>query len=167
MYAIRSYYDQYSDQYLKQGIIPETSTALEYNLFNTFMNYNELKTYYPINYSLHSDERGGFVELLKSRRGGQFSFSTTKSGVTRGNHYHTRKIERFSVIKGKAIIRLRRVGTVEVIEYNLDGKEPSYVDIPIWYTHNITNCGDDELLTVFWINEFYNPEDPDTYYEKV
>jgi UDP-2-acetamido-2,6-beta-L-arabino-hexul-4-ose reductase len=87
--------------------------------------------------------------------------------VTRGNHYHTRKIERFIVIKGKAIIELRRIGTPDILRFELDGEQPSYVDMPIWYTHNITNVGDDELITLFWINEFFNLDDPDTYFEKV
>jgi UDP-2-acetamido-2,6-beta-L-arabino-hexul-4-ose reductase len=99
--------------------------------------------------------------------GGQVSFSTTKKGITRGNHFHTRKIERFSVIKGKALIQLRKIGTNEVINYFLSGDEPAYVDMPIWYTHNIKNIGDDELYTMFWINEFYDSNDPDTYFENV
>jgi UDP-2-acetamido-2,6-beta-L-arabino-hexul-4-ose reductase len=98
---------------------------------------------------------------------GQVSFSTTLPGISRGNHFHTRKIERFAVIKGKASIKLRKYGTDEVIEYILDGEEPAYVDMPIWFTHNITNIGDTELLTMFWINEVYEPNNPDTYYEQV
>ena len=88
-------------------------------------------------------------------------------GITRGNHYHSRKIERFVVIKGKAAIELRRIGTKEVMHFELNGEEPSFVDMPVWYTHNVTNIGDDELITLFWINEFFNPDDPDTYFEKV
>ncbi|MFK2346109.1 hypothetical protein ACIXNK_21890 [Bacteroides fragilis] len=99
--------------------------------------------------------------------GGQVSFSTTVPGITRGNHYHSRKIERFTVIKGKALIQLRCIGTEEVLEYYLDGNEPSYVDMPVWYTHSITNVGGGELYTQFWINEWYDPEDGDTYYEKI
>ena len=98
---------------------------------------------------------------------GQASYSTTNSGVTRGNHFHTRKIERFSVIKGKAKIQLRKYLTDEIISFELDGNSPSYVDMPIWYTHNITNIGDEELLTFFWINEPYDQNDPDTYPEIV
>jgi len=104
---------------------------------------------------------------MKSNQGGQLSFSTKKPGITRGNHFHTRKIERFAVIKGEAIIQLRRIGTSEVMEFHLSGEEPAYVDMPIWYTHNITNTGTDELYTLFWINEFFNPDDPDTWFEKV
>ena len=98
---------------------------------------------------------------------GQSSYSTTKPQIIRGNHFHLRKVERFTVIEGNASIKLRKYGTTEVIEYILDGNEPAYVDMPIWFTHNITNIGDTELLTMFWINEFYDPNDPDTYYEPV
>jgi UDP-2-acetamido-2,6-beta-L-arabino-hexul-4-ose reductase len=99
--------------------------------------------------------------------GGQFSFSTTVPGITRGNHFHTRKIERFIVIKGKAVIELRRIGSTEIHHFELDGENPSFVDMPVWYSHNITNVGDEELITLFWINELYNPDDPDTFFEKV
>jgi UDP-2-acetamido-2,6-beta-L-arabino-hexul-4-ose reductase len=99
--------------------------------------------------------------------GGQVSFSTTHPGITRGNHFHTRKIERFSVIKGEARIQLRRIGTDEVLNFDLSDSEPAYVDMPVWYTHNITNTGSGELYTVFWINEFFDPADPDTFFETV
>ena len=104
---------------------------------------------------------------MKSHVGGQVSFSTTKPGITRGNHFHTRKIERFAVIKGEAVIQLRKIGTSDIIELKLSGNEPSFVDMPIWYTHNIKNVGNDDLYTIFWINEFYDPNDPDTYFEIV
>jgi len=99
--------------------------------------------------------------------GGQISFSTTRPGITRGNHYHTRKAERFAVIKGKAQIELRKIGTDKVLTFNLDGEKPSFVDMPIWYTHNITNAGTEDLYTIFWINELFNPQDTDTFFEKV
>jgi UDP-2-acetamido-2,6-beta-L-arabino-hexul-4-ose reductase len=158
---------EFAVQYLQNGIIPETCSAFKYNLFTSFMNYIDLKSFYPVKHKQNSDDRGCFVELMKTMRGGQVSFSTTKPGITRGNHFHTRKIERFSVIKGKATIRLRRIGTDKILEFHLDGDEPAYVDIPVWHTHNISNRGDDELYTVFWINEFYNADDPDTYYQEV
>ena len=127
----------------------------------------DIPGHYPVKLSINTDDRGTFVETIKTQLGGQVSFSTTKPGITRGNHFHTRKIERFAVIKGKARIQLRRIGTNEVINFDLDGNEPSYVDMPIWYTHNITNTGEDELYTIFWINEFFDPNDPDTYFEEV
>ena len=91
--------------------------------------------------------RGFFSELSISGSKGQSSFSTTKPQMTRGNHFHTRKIERFSVIKGKARIQLRKYLTNEILSFELDEKNPSFVDMPVWYTHNITNIGENELLT--------------------
>lgn len=137
------------------------------NLFNTFRCYIDYSGHFPIKLIQHSDPRGVFVETIRLGIGGQVSFSTTIPGITRGNHYHTRKIERFTVIKGKARIQLRKIGTEEVLNFELDGSEPAYVDMPIWYTHNITNIGKDELYTQFWINEWYDPEDGDTYFEPI
>lgn len=103
----------------------------------------------------------------KLNSGGQISFSTTNPGVTRGNHFHTRKAERFAVIKGKAIIEFRRIGTTEKYSFFLDGKNPSFVDMPVWFTHNIRNASDEELYTIFWISEIYNQSDSDTFFEQV
>lgn len=157
----------FKDQYLQSGIIPLFSSNFELNLFNTFRSYLDLKSHFPVLYRQHLDERGAFTELIRLRAGGQVSFSTTVSGVTRGNHFHTRKIERFSVIKGKARIQLRKLGTSEVMDFFLDGNCPAFIDIPIWYAHNITNIGGEELYTIFWINELYNLSDSDTFSEKV
>jgi UDP-2-acetamido-2,6-beta-L-arabino-hexul-4-ose reductase len=157
----------YKENYLKKGITPDLNNSFERNLFNTFLCYINHKEFFPFDLTKHTDKRGGFVEIHKLNSGGQVSFSTTVAGVTRGNHFHTRKAERFTVIKGKARIELRKIGTKEVLSFELDGEKPSFVDMPIWYTHNITNIGDKVLYTIFWINEHYNPEDGDTYFEKV
>jgi UDP-2-acetamido-2,6-beta-L-arabino-hexul-4-ose reductase len=159
--------ENYKTAYADKGELPSLANAFERNLFNTFRNYMDIPKHFPVSLKEHSDERGSFVETMRLGLGGQVSFSTTLPGITRGNHFHTRKIERFVVIKGKARIQLRRIGTDHVIEYQLDGNEPSFVDMPVWYTHNITNVGDEELFTLFWINEFFDPDDPDTYYENV
>lgn len=153
--------------YLEQGIIPILRDRNEINLFNTFRSYIDYSNYFPVKLVMHRDTRGVFVETIKLGVGGQISFSTTMPSVTRGNHYHTRKIERFTVIKGKALIQLRKIGGDDIINFYLDGTNPSYVDMPIWYTHNITNIGEEELYTQFWINEWYKPEDGDTYFETV
>ena len=150
-----------------QGIIPDLHDTFERNLFNTFVCYVDHADYFPFKLKQSIDDRGSFVETVKLNSGGQISFSTTKPGVTRGNHFHTRKAERFAVIKGKALIQLRKIGTDKILDFELDGAEPSYVDMPVWYTHNITNTGEEDLYTIFWINEFFNPDDPDTYFEKV
>lgn len=164
---ILSLFDYFNDTYTKSGFIPALKDSNEINLFNTFRSYLDYAAHFPIKLKKNIDERGVFVETIKLGIGGQVSFSTTVPGITRGNHYHTRKIERFTVIKGKARIQLRKIGTEEVIDLYLDGEEPSYVDMPVWFTHNITNIGDDELYTQFWINEWYDADDADTYFEKV
>jgi UDP-2-acetamido-2,6-beta-L-arabino-hexul-4-ose reductase len=158
---------RFRNSYFERGQIPNFKNQFEINLFNTFRSYFNLNFHFPIKYKNNIDERGNFVEIIRLETGGQVSFSTTKKGITRGNHFHTRKIERFSIIKGNALIQLRKIGTSEVFDYYLSGDEPSYVDMPIWYTHNIKNIGDDELFTMFWINEFYDAKDPDTYFEIV
>jgi len=157
---------EFDTQYKQQGIFPNFKNYFDLCLFNTYRSYLS-NDYFPRKYVLQTDERGSFVETVKSLDKGQFSFSTTKPGITRGNHYHLRKVERFAVIKGEALIQLRKIGTEEVINYKLSGDNPGYVDMPVWYSHNITNIGDEELVTLFWINEFYDPEDPDTFFEEV
>lgn len=164
---ILALFTNYKELYFEQGIVPSLADINEVNLFNTFRSYIDNTTHYPVKLVQHADPRGVFVETIKLGVGGQVSFSTTVPGITRGNHYHARKIERFTVIKGKARIQLRKIGTDEVLDFYLDGTEPSYVDMPIWYTHNITNIGDEELYTQFWINEWYNPADGDTFFEQV
>ncbi|PQJ73802.1 NAD-dependent epimerase/dehydratase family protein [Polaribacter gangjinensis] len=157
----------YKTTYVDQGQIPTIASTFELNLFNTFRCYMDIKNHFPVKFTQHTDPRGTFVEVIRLGVGGQVSFSTTVPGITRGNHYHTRKIERFAVIKGKALIQLRKIGTDEVLDFYLDGAEPAYVDMPIWYTHNIKNIGEEVLYTNFWINEFYDSNDPDTYFENV
>lgn len=159
--------NEYKTKYFDGGEIPAIKDTFEHNLFNTYRSYIDHKTHYPVKFTQHTDPRGAFVEVIRLGIGGQCSFSTTVPNITRGNHYHTRKIERFAVIKGKALIQLRKIDTDEVLDFYLDGNEPAYVDMPIWYTHNIKNIGEEELYTIFWINEPFNPEDADTYFENV
>ena len=158
---------EFHKAYIKNGDIPKLESAFDIQLFNTFRSAINSKEFFPIPYKTHKDERGCFSELMRSHTKGQVSFSTTKPGITRGNHFHTRKIERFSVIHGEAMIAFRTIGDEEIIEFKLSGKEPSYVDIPILTTHNIVNIGSEDLITVFWINEHYNLDDADVYFEKV
>ena len=158
---------EFKNKYVENNQVPNLNlSSFELDLFNTFTSYIP-KDHFPRKLIKHSDQRGAFVEIMRADTAGQFSFSTTVPGITRGNHYHTRKIERFAVISGKATIQLRKVDSEEVIEYILDGEYPAYVDMPIWHTHNITNIGDTDLITLFWINEPYNPEDADTYFVNV
>jgi UDP-2-acetamido-2,6-beta-L-arabino-hexul-4-ose reductase len=157
----------FSDEYMGKGIIPDLQGIFDIQLFNTFRSYIPHEKLFPKMYVEHSDNRGAFVELIRLGMGGQVSFSTTLPGITRGNHFHTRKIERFSVIKGKAKMELKQYGSSEIHTSYLDGANPCYMDIPIWYYHNITNIGEDVLYTIFWISEQYNPDDADTYFEKL
>jgi UDP-2-acetamido-2,6-beta-L-arabino-hexul-4-ose reductase len=159
--------ESYKTNYLEKGEIPSLSKSFERNLFNTFLCYIDHNKFFPFKLKLNTDNRGSFVETIKLNSGGQVSFSTTFPGITRGNHFHTRKAERFAVIKGKALIQLRKIGTKEVLDFELSGEEPSFVDMPIWYTHNITNVGKEDLYTIFWISEHFDANDPDTYFEKV
>lgn len=158
---------EFKENYFGKGILPNLDNPFDRNLFNTFVCYIDHASFFPFKLKLNTDERGSFVETVKLHSGGQVSFSTTVPGITRGNHFHTRKAERFAVIKGKARIELRRIGTDRVLSFELDGKEPSFVDMPVWFTHNITNTGAEELYTIFWINEHFDANDPDTYFEKV
>lgn len=159
--------ESFKDNYFTKGEIPNLDNPFDRNLWNTFLCYVDHGKFFPCHLKLNTDNRGSFVETVKLNSGGQVSFSTTVPGITRGNHFHTRKAERFAVIKGKATIELRRIGTDKVMAFELDGSQPSFVDMPIWFTHNITNTGDEELYTIFWINEHFDANDPDTFFEKV
>lgn len=157
----------FKTDYLDNGKVPKVNlNSFELDLFNTFTSFIP-KDYFPRKFIKHTDNRGAFVEIMRADTAGQSSFSTTVPGITRGNHYHTRKVERFAVIQGKASIKLRKIDSDEIFEYIINGETPAYVDMPIWFTHNITNIGDTELITLFWINEPYNPEDADTYFVEV
>ena len=159
--------ESYKENYFEKGEIPSLDNPFHRNLFITFLCYVDHKSFFPFKLKKNTDNRGTFVEAIKLNSGGQVSFSFTEPGIIRGNHFHTRKAERFVVIKGKALIELRRIGTNEILSFELDGNYPSFVDMPIWYTHNIKNIGDEELSTIFWINEHFDTSDPDTYFEKV
>lgn len=156
----------FKKHYSEKKTVPNLKNTFERSLYNTFLTYMEDADYeqHPV---IHSDERGVLFEVVKQDGGGQIFYSTTKPGVTRGNHYHTRKMEKFCVVQGKAIIRLRRIGTDKVIEYKVSGANPASIEMPIFYTHNITNVGKTDLLTLFWTNELFDPDDPDTFYEEV
>lgn len=153
--------------YLENNNIPDLSNQFDLFLFNTFRSYLNYNTFYPKKFKNHIDVRGNFIEITKSLSQGQYSFSLTHPSQVRGNHFHTRKVERFAVVKGKALIRMRKIGTKDIMEFKLSGDNPSFIDMPIWHTHSIENIGNEDLHTLFWINEQYNPNDPDTFYENV
>ena len=147
-------------------VMPRLESALDVRLFNTLRSYL-FPEHYPVALTLHSDARGSLFEVVKSGGGGQVFMSTTHPGITRGNHFHTRKIERFLVASGEAEICLRKLFSHEVIRFQVSGDAPCYVDMPTFHTHHITNTGQAELVTLFWANEIFDPADPDTFPEQV
>lgn len=149
------------------GEFPLLSTDFRRDLFNTYRSYT-FPVQTPIDIARHADQRGAFFEITRSHGGpGQTSFSTTVPGITRGDHYHRRKIERFTVLAGEAEIRLRRLFDDEVFTYRISGDQPKSVDMPTLYTHNIQNVGTDTLYTAFWTNDIFDPDHPDTITEPV
>jgi UDP-2-acetamido-2,6-beta-L-arabino-hexul-4-ose reductase len=156
----------FKDCYYVKKVVPAFANNFEKNLYNTFLSYAEPADYEQA-LTLRTDDRGSLFEVVKEDKGSQIFFSTTKPGIVRGNHYHTRKQEKFCVVKGEAIIHLRRIGTDKIIEYKVSGDKPVVVEMPIFYTHNIENVGAGELCTLFWTSELFNPDDPDTFFEKV
>jgi UDP-2-acetamido-2,6-beta-L-arabino-hexul-4-ose reductase len=156
----------FKELYFDKNIIPPLTNNFDISLFNTFRCFID-KSHYPFFLGRKEDDRGYLVEMIKEHVGGQNFYSVTKPGITRGNHFHIRKIERFCVISGKASIKIRKIGSDNVVEYMVEGQNPCTIDMPIWHTHNITNIGSGDLQTLFWTNEIFNPNDPDTYYETV
>jgi len=122
---------------------------------------------FPRALKLNEDIRGALFEAVKGGGGGQSFLSWTKPGVTRGNHFHLNKVERFLVVQGQAIIRIRRVLQDEIWEFAVSGDRPSAVDMPTLHTHSIENIGAEPLLTLFWTNEIFDPNEPDTYFDPV
>ena len=154
------------DRSYRGHFIPELTTDLDLDLFNTYRSYLYPR-HYPVTLQLHSDARGNLFEAVKSLHGGQCFISTTKPGVTRGNHYHTRKVERFLVLNGEAVIRIRKLFTKDTVEFKVSSTIPQCIDMPTFCTHNITNTGGGDLTTLFWAHEIYDPQRSDTIREPV
>lgn len=149
------------------GQIPDVSDQMDRALFNTYRSFC-FPDSYPIYPPLRSDSRGDLFEFLRSHGGKSLLFcSTSRPGVSRGEHFHLRKIERFLVISGSAVIALRRLFSVNVVRFEVSGQRPAIIDIPTMWTHSITNSGSSELMTLFWADELYDPSQPDTYTEHV
>ena len=147
-------------------VLPGFDSQLVRALYATFLSYLE-GVDFAYSLQIRTDERGSLAEMMKSKTFGQIFVSRTKPGITRGNHYHHTKTEKFMVVEGDAVIRFRRIDGTEVIEHKVAGKEFRVVDIPPGYTHHITNIGEGELVTLFWASEIFNPEKADTFFLKV
>ena len=157
---------QFDSTQAQGNLVPDLSDPLDASLYATYQSYLSLQQHCH-RPEVHRDQRGHLFEIIRLANGGQVFFSTTKPGVIRGNHFHTRKIEWFCVLQGEAAIRLRKVDEAEVHEFRVSGSEPQFISIPVLHTHQIENVGDEELLTMFWSSEIFTPEDADTYFEKV
>lgn len=146
--------------------VPDLRDAFTRKLYATYLSYLPEDQF---SYSLkkNQDERGSFTEFLRSPDRGQVSVNVAKPGITKGQHWHHTKNEKFLVVSGEALIQFRKIGAQQVIEYHVSGDEMKVIDIPTGYTHNIINVGDTDLITVMWASEPFNPDRPDTYYEKV
>lgn len=140
--------------------------SFEKKLYSTYLSYLPVKEFsYPL--EMHVDERGSFTEILKTPERGQVSVNISKPGIEKGNHWHNTKCEKFCVVSGKALIQFRNPMDEEVISYEVSGEKIEVIDIPCGYTHNIINIGDENLVTIMWCNECFNPDKPDTYFCKV
>jgi len=167
--TVKGVYDTFHDfnALYSKGDIPPLLTDLDVDLFNT-LRAAKFPAHYPIGLTSRSDDRGRLVEVVRAHGGqGQTFISTTKPGITRGEHFHLRKVERFVVVGGSARISLRKVLTDEIVSFEVDGDAPAVVDMPTMWVHNITNIGPGELTTLFWTNELFDPQAPDTYPEAV
>ncbi len=149
----------------KRSVVPNFSDEFTKRLYSMYMSYLE-KDSLSQALELKKDERGELFELIKSKCFGQIFVSTTKPRIVRGNHFHDSKVEKFCLIKGEAKIKLRNILTNEEVSYNVSDKKIEVVDIPPGYTHSIENIGKEAMIVLFWANEIFDPDNPDTYYEK-
>jgi UDP-2-acetamido-2,6-beta-L-arabino-hexul-4-ose reductase len=146
--------------------VPDMGDAFTKKLYATYLSYLPENDFsYPL--KMNVDRRGSFTEFLKSPDRGQVSVNISKPGITKGNHWHHTKNEKFLVVYGTGVIRFRKIDEEKVYEYYVSGDKLEVVDIPVGYTHNIENLGDTDMVTIMWANEPFDPEKPDTYYLEV
>lgn len=146
--------------------IPQLDNGLVKKLYSTYLSYlPEREFSYEL--KMHQDERGSFTEFMRTPDRGQVSVNISKPGITKGNHWHHTKNEKFLVVSGKGVIRFRKIDSPEIIEYFVSGEKLEVVDIPVGYTHNIENLGNQDMVTLMWVNEPFDPNGPDTYYLEV
>jgi UDP-2-acetamido-2,6-beta-L-arabino-hexul-4-ose reductase len=142
--------------------VPDMNDPFTKKLYSTYLSYLPTDQFsYPL--KMNVDNRGSFTEFLKSSDRGQVSVNISKPGITKGNHWHHTKNEKFLVVSGHGVIRFRAIDSEEIIEYFVSGDKLEVVDIPVGFTHNIENLGDADMVTVMWVNEVFDPQKPDTY----
>lgn len=146
--------------------VPDMSDPFIKKLYSTYLSYlPEDKFSYEL--KMNIDQRGSFTEFIKSPDRGQVSVNISKAGITKGNHWHHTKNEKFLVVSGKGVIRFRKIDSNEILKYFVTGDKMEVVDIPTGYTHNIENLGDKDMVTIMWANEAFDPKKPDTYFLEV
>lgn len=143
--------------------LPDTTEgSFSKKLYSTYLSYLPTDAFsYPL--EMHKDNRGSFTEILRTVHNGQVSVNVSKPGIAKGNHWHNTKNEKFLVVSGKGVIRFRKPGETEILEYFVSGEKFEVVDIPVGYTHNIENLGDGDMVTFMWCNECFDPNRPDTF----
>jgi UDP-2-acetamido-2,6-beta-L-arabino-hexul-4-ose reductase len=154
------------DSYFGGQVVPDLSDPFDATLYTTFFS-SIGPDHQSRRANLQNDARGQLFEVMRLAGGGQIFFATTKPGVIRGNHFHSRKVEWFCIVRGEAIIRIRLVGDEKVREFRVSGSSPEFISVPALCTHQIENVGEEDLLTMFWSNEIFRPGDTDTFFEKV
>jgi UDP-2-acetamido-2,6-beta-L-arabino-hexul-4-ose reductase len=146
--------------------IPDMADEFTKKLYSTYLSYLP-EDNFSYELKMNIDNRGSFTEFIKTPDRGQVSVNISKPGITKGNHWHHTKNEKFLVVSGKGVIRFRKIQSDEVVEYFVSGEKMEVIDIPTGYTHNIENLGDTDMVTIMWANESFDPEKPDTYYLEV
>ena len=146
--------------------LPDMSNSFTKKLYSTYLSYLP-EDEFSYDLKMNVDQRGSFTEFIRTPDRGQVSVNISKPGITKGNHWHHTKNEKFLVVSGEGVIRFRKLNTSEIIEYFVSGEKLEVVDVPIGYTHNIENLGDTDMVTIMWVNEPFNLDKPDTYYLEV
>lgn len=150
----------------EERFIPDMSNPFTKKMYSTYLSYLP-QDQFSYDLKMNIDQRGSFTEFIKTPDRGQVSVNISKPGITKGNHWHHTKNEKFLVVSGRGVIRFRKIDSSEIIEYFVSGEKLQVVDIPVGYTHNIENLGDIDMVTIMWANENFEPEKPDTYHLEV
>lgn len=145
----------------KDLYVPHVGDPLINKLYATYLSFLPEDDFaYPL--TMHKDHRGSFTEIFRSHENGQVSVNVSTPGVTKGDHWHHTKNEKFLVVSGEGLIRFRKIGDQKIIDYKVDARQHMVVDIPIGYTHSIINTGGTDMVTLMWASECFDPEHPDT-----
>ena len=146
--------------------LPDMGDEFTKKLYSTYLSYLP-EDEFSYDLKMNKDDRGSFTEFLKTPDRGQVSVNVSKAGITKGNHWHHTKNEKFLVVSGRGVIRFRKIDSDNVIEYFVSGEKLEVVDIPVGYTHNIENLGEGDMVTIMWANESFDPKKADTYFMEV